>query len=204
TMYLCGPTVYKPAHIGHAVGPVIFDVIKRYLTYKDYQVRWVVNVTDVEDKIVAQAAEQGVGVMDLARELERQYVDGMARLGVRTIDAMPRASDYIPAMVTHISKLIETGYAYVVGGDVYLDVKQDHDYGKLSRRSQEDQMSGTREGLVDKGKRNPGDFALWKEAKPQEPDAVKFDSPWGKGRPGWHIECSVMAAALLGETFDIH
>ncbi len=203
-MYLCGPTVYKPAHIGHAVGPIIFDSIKRYLVYKGYSVHWVVNVTDVEDKIIVEAEKRGVDVMELARDLERQYVDGLARLGVRSIDAMPRASEHIGGMIEHIQGLIERGYAYVVGGDVYFDVSKDKDYGKLSNRKQEEQLSGTRDGLVDKGKRNPGDFALWKAAKAEEPDAVKYESPWGKGRPGWHIECSVMAAKLLGVTFDIH
>jgi len=203
-MYLCGPTVYKPAHIGHAVGPIIFDSIKRYLVYKGYSVRWVVNVTDVEDKIIDEAARRGMGVMELARGLEQQYVDALAQLGVRAIDAMPRASEHIDGMIAHVQKLIERGYAYVVGGDVYFDVSKDSDYGKLSNRKQDEQLSGTRDGLVDKGKRNPGDFALWKAAKPEEPEAVKYDSPWGKGRPGWHIECSVMAAKLLGETFDIH
>jgi cysteinyl-tRNA synthetase len=203
-IYLCGPTVYKPAHIGHAVGPIIFDCVKRYLTYKGYEVRWVVNITDVEDKIIAEAAAQRRDVMELARDLERQYVEALGRLGIRSIDAMPRASECIPAMIEHIAALIDGGYAYVVGGDVYFDVSRDDDYGKLSKRKQEDQLAGTRDGLVDKGKRNAGDFALWKAAKPDEPPAVQFDSPWGKGRPGWHIECSVMSAKLLGETFDIH
>ncbi len=203
-MYLCGPTVYKPSHIGHAVGPVIFDVVKRYLSYKGYQVRWVVNITDVEDKIIAEAHAQGRDVMDLARDIERQYIDGLSRLGVRSIDALPRASDYIPGMVEHIAALVEKGYAYAVDGDVYFNVERDQDYGKLSKRRPDEQLSGTRDGLVDKGKRGPGDFALWKAAKPDEPPAVKFDSPWGAGRPGWHIECSVMSAKLLGETFDIH
>lgn len=203
-LYLCGPTVYKPSHIGHAVGPIIFDVLKRYLTYKGFQVRWVVNVTDVEDKIMAEAAARGVGVTQLARDLEQQYRDGLAALGVRSVDVMPRASEHIPGMIEHIRGLIERGYAYAVGGDVYFDVSRDEDYGKLSNRKPEEQFAATRDGLVDKGKRNPGDFALWKAAKPEEPADVKFDSPWGPGRPGWHIECSAMAARLLGETFDIH
>ncbi|MFO0973031.1 MAG: cysteine--tRNA ligase [Phycisphaerae bacterium] len=203
-MYLCGPTVYRPAHIGHAVGPVIFDTIKRYLVYKGFEVRWVVNVTDVEDKIIAEAAARGVGAMRLARGLEEQYKAAMSRLGVRSIDAMPRASEYIPGMIEHIQALVARDLAYVLDGDVYFDVARDDDYGKLSNRKADDQLAGTRDGLVQKGKRNAGDFALWKAAKPSEPDEVKFDSPWGSGRPGWHIECSVMAARLLGETFDIH
>lgn len=204
SIYLCGPTVYKPAHIGHAVGPVIFDVIKRYLTYKGYKVTWVVNVTDVEDKLIAQAAQQGTTVMQLARSLEQQYVEVLNTLGVRAIDHMPRASEHIAEIIAHIEQLIARGAAYVVEGDVYFDVSKDADYGKLSRRKAEEQHAGTREGLVRGGKRNPGDFALWKAAKPEEPDDVKYDSPWGKGRPGWHIECSAMAGTLLGQVFDIH
>ncbi|MEK6643178.1 MAG: cysteine--tRNA ligase [Planctomycetota bacterium] len=203
-IYLCGPTVYKPAHLGHAVGPVIFDVIKRYLTYKGYRVTWVVNVTDVEDKLMAEAARLGTTVPKLARELEQKYVEAMNALGVRTIDHMPRASEHIPEIVAQIQQLIEKGHAYAVAGDVYFDVSRDSDYGKLSNRKPEEQFAGTREGLVHGGKRNPGDFAVWKAAKPEEPDDVKYDSPWGKGRPGWHIECSAMSMKILGETFDIH
>ncbi|HKQ49630.1 MAG TPA: cysteine--tRNA ligase [Phycisphaerae bacterium] len=203
-IYLCGPTVYKPAHIGHAVGPVIFDVIKRYLTFKGFQVTWVVNVTDVEDKLIAAAAEAGTSVLKLARELENRYVEAMAALGVRSIDHMPRASENIKEIIEHIQRLIGKGVAYAAGGDVYFDVTKDADYGKLAHRKPEEQFAGTREGLVQSAKRNPGDFALWKAAKPDEPPEVQYDSPWGKGRPGWHIECSAMAMKLLGETFDIH
>lgn len=203
-IYLCGPTVYKPAHLGHAVGPIIFDAIKRYLTYKGYKVIWVVNVTDVEDKLMAEAARLGTTVTKLARELEQKYVESMHALGVRTIDHMPRASEHIPEIVAQIEQLIAKGHAYAVEGDVYFDVTRDSDYGKLSNRKPEEQFAGTREGLVQGNKRNPGDFAVWKAAKPEEPDDVKYDSPWGKGRPGWHIECSAMSMKLLGETFDIH
>ncbi len=203
-IYLCGPTVYKPAHIGHAVGPVIFDAIKRYLTYKGYEVTWVVNVTDVEDKLIAAAQEAGKSVPELARELERQYIEGMSALGVRSIDLMPRASEHITEIISHIQRLIDRGAAYVAKGDVYFDVSKDADYGKLSHRKPEEQFAGTREGLVQATKRNPGDFALWKAAKPEEPPEVQYDSPWGPGRPGWHIECSAMAMKYLGQTFDIH
>ncbi len=203
-IYLCGPTVYKPAHIGHAVGPVIFDVIKRYLTFKGFQVTWVVNVTDVEDKLIAAAAEAGKSVTELARELENRYVEAMAALGVRSIDHMPRASENIQEIIEHSQRLIDKGMAYVTGGDVYFDVSKDADYGKLTHRKADEQFAGTREGLVQSAKRNPGDFALWKAAKPGEPAEVQYDSPWGKGRPGWHIECSAMAMKLLGKTFDIH
>lgn len=203
-IYLCGPTVYKPAHIGHAVGPVIFDAIKRYLTYKGYQVTWVVNVTDVEDKLIAAARDAGKSVPELARELEQQYVACMSALGVRSIDIMPRASEHIAEIIAHIERLIARGAAYVVAGDVYFDVSRDEDYGKLTHRNPEEQFAGTREGLVQAAKRNPGDFALWKAAKPDEPAEVQYDSPWGRGRPGWHIECSAMAMKYLGQTFDIH
>lgn len=203
-IYLCGPTVYKPAHIGHAVGPVIFDAIKRYLTYKGYQVTWVVNVTDVEDKLIAAARDAGKSVPELARELEQQYVECMSALGVRSIDIMPRASEHIAEIIAHIERLIARGAAYVVAGDVYFDVSRDEDYGKLTHRNPEEQFAGTREGLVQAAKRNPGDFALWKAAKPDEPAEVQYDSPWGRGRPGWHIECSAMAMKYLGQTFDIH
>ena len=203
-IYLCGPTVYKPAHIGHAVGPVIFDVIKRYLSYKGFRVTWVVNVTDVEDKLIAAAQEAKRSVPDLARDLEQKYVDAMAQLGVRAIDHMPRASEHIAEIIAHIQRLIANGAAYAAGGDVYFDVSKDDDYGKLSHRKPEEQHAGTRDGLVQAGKRNPGDFALWKAAKPEEPADVQYDSPWGKGRPGWHIECSAMAMKYLGQTFDIH
>jgi len=203
-VYLCGPTVYKPAHIGHAVGPVIFDVIKRYLTFKGFKVTWVVNVTDVEDKLITEAKARGTSVPELARELEQQYVDAMAALGVRSIDQMPRASENIDAIIEHIEELIGKGHAYAVNGDVYFDVSTDADYGKLTHRKADEQFAGTRDGLVHGQKRNPGDFALWKAAKADEPDDVKYDSPWGKGRPGWHIECSAMAMKILGQTFDIH
>jgi len=203
-IYLCGPTVYKPAHIGHAVGPVVFDVIKRYLSYKGYTVTWVVNVTDVEDKLIDEARAQGRSVLDLARELEQKYIDALSALGVRAVDHMPRASEHIEGIIGHIQKLIDNEAAYVADGDVYFDVSRDDDYGKLTNRKAEDQSAGTREGLVHAAKRNPGDFALWKACKPDEPDEVQFDSPWGMGRPGWHIECSAMAMQYLGETFDIH
>jgi cysteinyl-tRNA synthetase len=203
-IYLCGPTVYKPAHIGHAVGPVVFDVIKRYLTFKGYKVTWVVNVTDVEDKLIAEAAVRELKVSELARDLEQKYIDALSALGVRLIDHMPRASEHIQDIIAHIERLADRGMAYVVDGDVYFDVGQDEDYGKLTNRRAEEQFAGTRDGLVRAGKKSPGDFTLWKAAKPEEPDEVKFDSPWGKGRPGWHIECSAMAMKYLGQTFDIH
>lgn len=201
-IYLCGPTVYKPSHIGHAVGPIIFDAIKRYLTYRGFKVTWVVNVTDVDDKLIAEAAKQGIGTFTLAERVTGDYLAAMKMLHVDGIDRMPKASEHIGDIISIIQKLVDKQFAYASHGDVYFDVSRDADYGKLSNRRTEDQ-TGQRD-LVSGEKRNPGDFALWKAAKAEEPDEVKFDSPWGKGRPGWHIECSAMASRLLGETFDIH
>lgn len=199
-IYLCGPTVYKPPHIGHMVGPVIFDAIKRYLTYKGYEVTWVVNITDVDDKLIAQAAEEKTTMEEVATRCTKQYMDALALLGIDTIDKFPKASEHMNEIMTITKKLIDTGYAYATEGNVWFDVAKDADYGKLSNRKVEQQESGTRD-LEGSGKRNPADFALWKAAKPGEP---KWESPWGPGRPGWHIECSAMSSKYLGETFDIH
>ncbi|MCS7046419.1 MAG: cysteine--tRNA ligase, partial [Gemmataceae bacterium] len=203
TMYVCGPTVYKPSHIGHMVGPVIFDTVKRYLVHLGYRVQWVVNITDVDDKLILRAKELASSVKALAERMTADYVDCLKQLNVTGIDAMPRATEYIPQMQEIIAKLIEKGYAYAVGGDVYFDVAKDEDYGKLCHRDPEQLEAGARIEVSDK-KRNPGDFALWKGAKPGEPAEVTWDSPWGPGRPGWHIECSAMSMSLLGETLDIH
>lgn len=202
-IYLCGPTVYKPSHIGHAVGPIIFDTIKRYLKFKGFEVTWVVNITDVDDKLIAEAREQGCGVLDLAGRVTAGYLDAISQLGVTGIDHMPKASEHMGEIVSICERLIAKGAAYVSNGDVYFDVTSSPHYGKLSHRRAEDQQSGTRD-LAGEQKKNPGDFALWKAAKPDEPAEVQFDSPWGKGRPGWHIECSAMSWKYLGETFDIH
>ncbi|HUG94258.1 MAG TPA: cysteine--tRNA ligase [Planctomycetaceae bacterium] len=200
TMYLCGPTVYKPAHIGHMVGPVIFDAIKRYLTWCGYQVTWVVNITDVDDKLINRAAERGTTVEALAREMTQDYFENLATMGVDTIDHFPRATEHIAGMQSLISRLVEQGFAYPLEGDVYFDVTKDDDYGKLSRRNVEEMLAGTRVEANER-KRNPADFALWKKSRPGEP---AWDSPWGRGRPGWHIECSAMSMKLLGESIDIH
>lgn len=201
-MYLCGPTVYKPSHIGHAVGPVIFDAIKRFLVHKGYEVTWVVNVTDVDDKLIVEAEKQGTTTFELAERILADYLKAMKSLRVEGIDIMPKASEHMQEIIDIIQKLESRDIAYESGGDVYFDVKKDDDYGKLSNRDVE-QQEGQRD-LKSGEKRNPGDFALWKNAKDDEPDEVKFDSPWGKGRPGWHIECSAMASRYLGDTFDIH
>jgi len=200
SMYLCGPTVYKPAHIGHMVGPVIFDTIKRYLTYSGYKVTFVVNITDVDDKLILKAREKGMEVKALAEQMTEDYFDNLKLMGVDTIDHFPYATDYIGAMQEMIQGLIDKGSAYALNGDVYFAVTKDADYGKLSGRSVEQMLAGTRVEANDQ-KQNPADFALWKSSKADEP---AWDSPWGPGRPGWHIECSAMSSKLLGESIDIH
>ena len=199
-MYLCGPTVYKPAHIGHLVGPVIFDTIKRYLTYRGFDVTWVINITDVDDKLINKANERGVSMQSLAEEMTADYFENLASMNVDQVDEFPKATDYIDAMLGMIGKLVDEGHAYPLDGDVYFAVESDEDYGKLSNRDPQEMMAGTR-AETNSDKRHPADFALWKASKDGEPS---WDSPWGKGRPGWHIECSAMSAALLGEQIDIH
>jgi cysteinyl-tRNA synthetase len=199
-MYLCGPTVYKPPHIGHMVGPVIFDAIKRYLMYKGYEVTWVVNITDVDDKLIDAAAKRGTTMQELAEQCTKAYMESLKLLGIDSIDLFPRASEHIPEIVDLCRKLIEKETAYLADGNVWFDVSKDADYGKLSHRNVADQEAGTR-ALEGSGKRNHADFALWKAAKEGEPS---WDSPWGKGRPGWHIECSAMSMKYLGQTLDIH
>ncbi len=199
-IYVCGPTVYKPSHIGHAVGPVIFDALKKYLSYKGYEVKLVINITDVDDKMIIEAGNRGISVAELAKEVSASYFEAMSLLGVDSIDEYPRATDHIQGMFDLIQKLMEKDAAYAVDGDVWFDVSKCADYGKLSHRNLDDQISGTRQ-LASNSKRNPGDFALWKNAEPEE---IGWQSPWGYGRPGWHIECSAMSMKILGETFDIH
>ena len=198
-MYLCGPTVYKPSHIGHMVGPVIFDTVKRYLEYSGWKVTWVVNITDIDDKIIAESAARGTTMAKLATEMTADYLENLAVLGVESIDEMPKATEHIGTIITFIEGLIAKGYAYASDGDVYFDVMKDADYGKLTNRSVEaTQGEG---GSTAERKRSTADFALWKKAKAGEPS---WESPWGPGRPGWHIECSAMSRAILGEHFDIH
>lgn len=199
-MYLCGPTVYKPPHIGHMVGPVIFDAVKRYLAFKGFEVTWVVNITDVDDKLIAAANEENTTVAEVAERCTVEYMECLSALGVDTIDRFPKASEHMEEIIAITQKLIDGGHAYASEGNVWFDVTKDDDYGKLSHRRQEDQEAGNRD-LQGSGKRNPADFALWKAAKPNEP---RWDSPWGPGRPGWHIECSAMSMKYLGERLDIH
>ena len=198
-IYLCGPTVYAESHIGHMVGPVIFDTIKRYLRYSGYDVTWVVNITDVDDKLIAKSRERNLPVSQIAIEMTADYLANLRELGVNQIDYMPRATDHIEHIIRFISDLVEKDFAYSVDGDVFFDVSRDPQYGQLSNRSADAQQGEGGEAAAKK--RSPGDFALWKQAKPDE---ISWKSPWGEGRPGWHIECSAMSHSILGETFDIH
>ncbi len=198
-MYLCGPTVYAEAHIGHMVGPVIFDTIKRFLAYCGYDVTWVVNITDVDDKLINRAREKGISMFQLATAMTADYLANLQSLGVDQIDHLPRATDNMDEIIKFIQELIALDFAYASGGDVYFDVVKDNEYGRLSNRSVDSQQGDG--GDAASRKRSTGDFALWKSAKPDEPS---WQSPWGLGRPGWHIECSAMSRRILGKTFDIH
>ncbi len=198
-MYLCGPTVYAEAHIGHMVGPVIFDTIKRYLVYCGYSVTWVVNITDVDDKLIAASRKRGISMSQVATEMTMDYLANLQALGVTQIDYLPRATDNMDEIIHFIQELIDGGFAYENDGDVFFDVTRDAEYGRLSNRTADSQQ-GEGGGAAAK-KRSSGDFALWKSAKPDEPS---WESPWGAGRPGWHIECSAMSRRILGKTFDIH
>ncbi|MDE0862519.1 MAG: cysteine--tRNA ligase [Rubripirellula sp.] len=198
-IYLCGPTVYAESHIGHMVGPVIFDTIKRYLRYSGYDVTWVVNITDVDDKLIAKSRERSIPMSQIACEMTADYLSNLRELGVNQIDHLPRATDHMPQIISFIQSLEEKDYAYAVDGDVFFDVAKDTNYGQLSNRSTDAQQGEGGEAAAKK--RSPGDFALWKSGKG---DAIAWDSPWGPGRPGWHIECSAMSHEILGNTFDIH
>jgi len=200
TMYVCGITAYDYAHIGHARAAVIFDVIFRYLTYRGYQVAYVRNFTDVDDKIIKRANDEGVSGNEIAQRYIKAYTEDMHRLGVKPPQHEPLATEHIDDIIAMIKRLIDRGYAYSLDGDVYFEVKKFSEYGKLSKKNIDDQLAGARVEM-DKRKKDPRDFALWKKAKPNEPF---WPSPWGEGRPGWHIECSVMSRKYLGATLDIH
>jgi len=199
-MYVCGPTVYDHAHVGHAMSVLVFDIIRRYLEYSNYRVIHVMNYTDVDDKIIKRANELGVDPYELAESYIQEFRQHLKDLNVLEATVNPRATREMPQIIEMVSGLIEKGYAYEVNGDVYFRVTRDKEYGKLSGRKLEDMIAGSRID-IDEEKENPMDFALWKAAKPGEPS---WDSPWGKGRPGWHIECSAMNLAHLGEQIDIH
>jgi cysteinyl-tRNA synthetase len=199
-MYVCGPTVYDHPHLGHARAAVAFDVIRRAMEFLGYRVTYVRNVTDVDDKIIARALEEGRSPWEVAEEYTRSYDDQMEALGVRPPNIAPRATAHIFDMIRMIEELLQKGSAYVVDGDVYYSVESFPSYGRLSNRTLDDVRAGERVE-PDPRKRNPLDFALWKAAKPGEPS---WPSPWGEGRPGWHIECSAMSMKYLGATFDVH
>ena len=201
-LYVCGPTVYDFAHIGNARPAVVFDVLFRLLRarYGGTSVTYVRNITDVDDKIIARAAETGEAIATLTARTERAYCDDMAALKVLEPTHMPRATHYIAQMVAMIAELVDKGHAYDVGGHVLFSVVSMPDYGQLSRRSRDDMIAGARVEVAPY-KKDPADFVLWKPAKTDQPG---WESPWGRGRPGWHIECSAMAWALLGQRFDIH
>ena len=199
-MYVCGVTVYHKAHIGHAMFALVFDVIRRYLEYRGYAVRHVMNFTDVDDKIINRANQLGVNPFELAEGYIREFQQNLADLNVLPATINPRATQEIDLIIKMIEGLIEKGFAYPLDGDVYFRVDKDPDYGKLSGRRLDDMQAGARID-VDNRKENAMDFALWKASKPGEP---AWDSPWGQGRPGWHIECSAMNLNHLGEQIDIH
>ena len=200
SMYVCGPTVQSAPHLGHGRQAVAFDVIRRYLTWRGFRVTYVSNITDIEDKIINAAAEQGITAEEVARRATSQFLDAYARLRVLPSDDLVYATSRIPAMIEMVTRLIERSHAYPAGGSVYFSVRSLPGYGKLSGRNVDDMIAGAR---IEPGehKRDPLDFALWKASKPGEPT---WDSPWGPGRPGWHIECSAMAVERFGFGFDIH
>jgi cysteinyl-tRNA synthetase len=199
-MYSCGVTVYDLSHIGHARMMVVFDVIARYLRFAGYRVTFVRNFTDIDDKIIRRANQEGVPAPTISERYIAAFAEDIAALGVEPPQVEPRATDHVAEMIGLIERLVAGGHAYVVDGDVYFEVRSFAAYGKLSGKNLEDLLAGARVE-VDERKRDPRDFALWKSAKPGEPS---WSSPWGPGRPGWHIECSAMAMRYLGESFDIH
>ncbi|KMK74847.1 cysteine--tRNA ligase [Alkalihalobacillus pseudalcaliphilus] len=199
-MYVCGPTVYNYIHIGNARPPIVYDVVRNYLKYRGYEVNFVSNFTDVDDKIIKAANELGEDVFEVANKFIEAYHEDTCALGVNKADHHPRVTETIPEIIEFIEKLINKGYAYEADGDVYYRTRKFKDYGKLSSQSIEDLRSGARI-KVDERKEDPLDFALWKDVKEGE---ISWESPWGHGRPGWHIECSAMVKKYLGETIDIH
>ncbi len=200
-MYVCGPTVYNDAHVGHAMSALVFDIVRRYLEYRGYKVQHVMNYTDVDDKIIQRANQMGISPFALSKKYIDDYDQNLADLNILPATAKPQVSKTIPQIIAFVQGLIEKGYAYPTpSGDVYFHVTKDKDYGKLSGRKLEEMQAGARIEIGEE-KQHPMDFALWKAAKSGEP---AWDSPWGKGRPGWHIECSAMNLAELGEQIDIH
>ncbi len=199
-VYVCGVTPYDEAHLGHARPSIIWDVIKRYFNYKGYSVKIIQNFTDIDDKIIARSQKEKRSALEISNYYSKRYLEAMDKLGVARCDFYPRVSEYIEKIIEMIKGLIERGHAYESSGDVYFKVESFPAYGKLSGRNVEELRAGTR-FAVEQNKQDPVDFALWKSAKPGE---ISWPSPWGEGRPGWHIECSAMALDLLGEGFDFH
>ena len=199
-MYVCGVTPYDDCHIGHAMSYIIFDVIRRYLQFRGYRIKYVQNITDIDDKIIDRANQLGIPPRELAQEYTNSYFKDMDDLNIGRADIYPRATDEIPKIIEVIGGLIDKGYAYPAGGSVYFRVRNVADYGKLAHRSL-DSMRAAEGAMGSEEKEDPMDFALWKASKPGEP---WWESPWGRGRPGWHIECSAMSLKYLGDTLDIH
>jgi len=200
TMYMCGPTVYDYFHIGNARSFIMSDIVRRYLDYKGYQVKFIMNLTDIEDKIIRKANEQKTSAQSVSEFYTNAFFEDLKKLRVKKADFYPKATAHVEDMIELIDELEQKGIAYNVNGDVYYDITKFSEYGKLSGKKIEELEAGSRVEVSDQ-KRNPLDFALWKKAKEGEPS---WDSPWGKGRPGWHIECSAMSQKHLGETIDIH
>ncbi|MDD5083192.1 MAG: cysteine--tRNA ligase, partial [Dehalococcoidales bacterium] len=199
-MYVCGVTPYSDSHIGHAMSYIIFDVVRRYLQFRGYKVKYVQNVTDIDDKIINRANQLGISTSELAMRYTDSYFQDIEALNVRRADIQPRATEEIPKIIEIVQGLIDKGYAYPAQGSVYFRVRNVPDYGKLSHRTLDSMMAGARIEVGEE-KEHPMDFVLWKASKPGEPS---WESLWGPGRPGWHIECSAMSLKYLGETLDIH
>ena len=199
-MYVCGVTVYDLSHIGHGRSAIVFDVMRRYLKHRGHAVKFIKNFTDIDDKIIRKANQEGVSAQEISERYIEEYRTDMASLGVAPADIEPKATEHVPQMIALIERLIAKGVAYPVEGDVYFEVRRFPGYGKLSGKNLEELQAGARVE-VDERKRDPMDFALWKATKPGEPS---WKSPWGQGRPGWHIECSAMAMQYLGEVLDVH
>ncbi|WP_055668467.1 cysteine--tRNA ligase [Desnuesiella massiliensis] len=199
-MYVCGPTVYNFFHIGNGRTFIVFDTIRKYFEYRGYNVKFIQNFTDIDDKMISKSNEENTSVKELGDRYINEYYKDADALNIKRATVNPRATEYIQDIVDFVKELIEKGYAYEVEGDVYFSTKKFHEYGKLSGQNLEDLQCGARIN-VDERKKDPMDFAVWKKQKPGEP---AWESPWGMGRPGWHIECSCMAHKLLGETIDIH
>ena len=199
-MYVCGPTVYDESHVGHARSAVVFDVIYRYLRFRGFEVTYVRNYTDVDDKIIARANQDGKSAREIAEYYIADYDRDMETLGVERPPITPRVTETMPDIVRVVETLVEKGFAYAADGDVFYSVRKFPGYGRLSKRSLDEMEAGARVE-INEAKQDPLDFALWKASKPGEPS---WESPWGPGRPGWHIECSAMSSKFLGKTFDFH